>query len=114
MKHQGKVISIKIGDVVIVKGEEKNRGKWKIGVVERLVVGKDGIVRGAKLRVGQNTLERAVQHLYPMELSCDVAVKTPRPRETELRADVPEFRPKRNAAAIAECRIQDIAGDEQN
>jgi hypothetical protein len=51
-----------------------------------------------------------------MELSCDVAVKTPesRPRETELRADVPEFRPKRNAAAIAECRIQDIAGDEQN
>jgi hypothetical protein len=116
MKHHGKVINIKIGDVVIVKGEEKNRGKWKIGVVERLVVGKDGIVRGAKLRVGQNTLERAVQHLYPMELSCDVAVKTPesRPRETELRADVPEFRPKRNAAAIAECRIQDIAGDEQN
>ncbi|CAB3994749.1 Hypothetical predicted protein [Paramuricea clavata] len=42
--------------------------------------------------------------------------KTPesRPRETELRADVPEFRPKRNAATIAECRIQDIAGDEQN
>ena len=79
-------------------------------------MGKDGIVRGAKLRVGQNTLERAVQHLYPMELSCDVAVKTPesRPRETELRADVPEFRPKRNAAAIAECQIQDIAGDEQN
>jgi hypothetical protein len=34
MKHHGKVISIKIGDVVIVKGKEENRRKLKIGVVE--------------------------------------------------------------------------------
>ena len=30
MKHSSKVLSLKIGDVVIVKGEEKNRGKWKM------------------------------------------------------------------------------------
>jgi hypothetical protein len=52
-----------------------------------------------------------------MELSCDVAMKTPesRPRETELRtADVLKCRPKRNAAAMAECCIQDKADDEQD
>ena len=105
-------LSLKIGDVVIVRGEEKNRGKWKIGIVDRLIIGKDGVVRGAELRVGaERTLERAVQHLYPMELSCDTATKTSdsRSKTTQLNADVPEFRPKRNAAAVAECRIQDIA-----
>ena len=112
MKHGNKVISLKIGDVVIVRGEEKNRGKWKIGIVDWLIIGKDGVVRGAQLRVGaERTLERAVQHLYPMELSCDTATKTSdsRPKTTQLNADVPEFRPKRNAAAVADCRIQDIA-----
>ena len=112
MKHGNKVLSLKIGDVVIVRGEEKNRGKWKIGIVDRLIIGKDGVVRGAQLRVGaERTLERAVQHLYPMELSCDTATKTSdsRSKTTQLNADVPEFRPKRNAAAVADCRIQDIA-----
>ncbi|KAK3727323.1 hypothetical protein QZH41_006278 [Actinostola sp. cb2023] len=60
-----------IGDVVIVKSDEKNRGRWKLGVVEQLITGRDGIVRGAKIRVGKRHLERAVQHLYPLELSCD-------------------------------------------
>lgn len=116
MKHDSKSSSLKIGDVVIVKGEEKNRGMWKIGIVERLIIGKDSVVRGAKVRVGQSTLERAVQHLYPMELSCDATIKTDEstPRTTELRADVPEFRPKRNAAAIAECRIKDMMEEKEN
>lgn len=111
MKHGNKVSSLKTGDVVIVRGEEKNRGKWKIGIVDRLIIGKDGVVRGAELRVGA---ERAVQHLYPMELSCDTATKTPesRSKTTQLNADVPEFRPKGNAAAVAEFRIQDIAEQE--
>ena len=94
MKHGNKVLNIKIGDVVIVKGEEKNRGKWKMGIVERLIVGRDGLFRGAELRVGtERTLERAVQHLYPLELSCDTVKKTPESRltTTELKADVPEF-----------------------
>ena len=61
MKPGNKVLSLKIGDVVIVRGEEKNRGKWKIGIVDRLIIGKDGVVRGAELRVGaERTLERAV------------------------------------------------------
>ena len=60
-----------VGDVVIVKSEDKNRGKWPLGIVEELIVGKDGVVRGARLRAGKSHVERAVQPLYPLELSCD-------------------------------------------
>jgi hypothetical protein len=73
------------------------------------------IVRGAELRVGaERTLERAVKYLYPLELSCDTAKKKQESKAntTRLKVDVPELRPKRNAATVAECRIQDLAGQE--
>ena len=39
--------------------------------MEQLIAGRDGVVRGAKLRVGRSHVERPVQLLYPLELSCD-------------------------------------------
>ena len=61
-----------------------------------------------------NSLQFCRLQLYPLELSCDVATKTPetRPKTMQLKADVPEFRPRRNAAVVAECRIQDMASDD--
>ena len=38
------------GDVVIIKSDDKNRAQWKLGVVIDLITGRDGVVRGAKLR----------------------------------------------------------------
>ena len=63
MKHNGKMANISIGDVEIIKGEEKNRCKWKFGIMERLVTGSDCVVRGAKLRIGKSTIERLLQLL---------------------------------------------------
>ena len=60
-----------IGDVVMVRTEERNRGKWPLGIVEDLIVGTDGVVKGAILRPGKSRIERAVQHFYPLELSCN-------------------------------------------
>ena len=62
--------SLKVGDVVIVKSAARNRNCWPLGIIETLIVGRDQVVRGAKLRVEETVLERAVQHLYPLELSC--------------------------------------------
>ena len=98
----------KVGDVVIIKNDERNRGKWQLGVVVQLLTGKDGFVRGAKLRTGKIVLERAVQLLYPPELSC--SVERPRP---VLKAEASEFRPKRNAAAVLKLRIQDQAQEDK-
>ena len=62
----------KVGNVVIIRGESKNRNLWKLAIVTALITGSDGIVRAAKLKSGKETLERASQHLYPLELACDV------------------------------------------
>ena len=94
------------GDVVIFKGEEKNRGLWKLGIVEELITGRDGVVRGTKLRGGRSYLERPVQHLYPTELSCDRTTAMPR---ATLSAEAPVFRPSRDAAVAARARIKDAA-----
>ena len=86
---------------------DKNRGKWKIGVVTDLIKGRDGIVRAAKLRVGASCIERAVQHLFPLELSCDHR-RDGTDDPTELRAEAPVFRPSRDAAVAANLWITNL------
>ena len=36
MVHNTKEMKIEVGDVVLINGEEKNKGKWSIGIVEEL------------------------------------------------------------------------------
>ena len=65
-------MQIKEGDVMLIKPLEKNRGRWKIGIVTHLYYGKDNVMQAVRLRAGKNYLERSIQHLYPLELTCDV------------------------------------------
>ena len=99
-----------MGDVVIVKDTQKNRNRWKLAIVTDLIKGKDGITRGAKLRSGKDNIERAIQHLCPLELSCDVQQTVP------LDPTATEFQPRtrRDAAAAANLRIQEVVEDEEN
>eukprot|EP00794_Sanderia_malayensis_P014442 gene14442-biopygen11541 len=98
LKHKAKSSVIKIGDVVIIKNDERNRGKWNLGIVEELIEGKDKVVRGAKVRTAKSLLERAIQHLYPLELTCDTENLH---KHKELNSEAAEFRPKRTAAINA-------------
>ena len=98
------------GEVVIIKSEKRNRAHWKLGVVEDLITGRDGVIRGAKLKSGKSHLERPIQHLYPLELSCDTSVQT---SPKTLNVDAPVYRPRRDAAAAARFRIQDMNENEQ-
>ena len=111
LKHHNKKSFLKLGDVVIIQSDERNRNKWKLGIVESLIPGRDGIVRVARLRRGKNTLERAVQQLYPLELSCDII--NAKGNKRELNPTVEEFRPRRDAAAAAGARVQDIIEEEE-
>ena len=67
--------------------KEQGQIKWPLGIVENHIVGTDGIVRGAVLRSGKSRFERAVQHLYPLELSCDRL----RPHLAELNPQAQPF-----------------------
>ena len=108
LKHEGHATPLSKGDVVIIKDDDRNRNKWKLGIIEDLIAGRDGIVRVAKLRAGKATLERAIQQLYPLELKCDrAAVES----SVQLNPGAPAFRPRRDAAVAANLRVQDIASE---
>ena len=78
-----------------IKGEGRNRGKWKIGVVERLIQGRDWVIRGAQLSAGKTHIERPLQLPYPLELTCNIPERR---RGETLRADAREFQPRRAAS----------------
>ena len=61
------------------------------------------MIRGAILKTNNEYLERAVQHLYPMELNCDSKQKP----GSDLNVEASEFRPKRNAATVSNIRINE-------
>ena len=116
LNHKGKDTNIQIGDVVIIKGESKNRGKWKLAIVEKLHRGKDNVVRVVGLHTAKNYLERPIQLLYPMELHCNTIRKT---SKTKLNPNVEEYRPsrpKRTAAAgaVAKLRIGDMQDEDDD
>ena len=107
--------SLAIRDVVIIKGKEQNRNLWRLGIVIELFNRKNGTVRAAKIRCGKSELERAVQHLYPLDLHCDWKyndyIKT-----NEVNDDTQEQksrRSKRTAAAIAKMKIKGKVEGEQ-
>ena len=54
-------------------------------------------------------MERAIQHLYPLELACDTScgVMPEREDSNEVNHDIENKRPRRNASAIAKVRVQD-------
>ena len=106
LKHKGDSNHPVKGNVVIIKSDEKNRAKWKLGVVEDLITGRDGVVRGAKLRTPKSVMECPVQFLYALELTCNMAVEAAPPA---LDPTVPAFRSRRNATVDARVRIQELA-----
>lgn len=59
-----------VGDVVIIKDDKKDQNQWNLVVVTKLIKRRDGIVRSASLKTSIETLERAIQQLYPLELTC--------------------------------------------
>jgi hypothetical protein len=92
----------------LIKGKEKNRNKWKLGKVTRLIRGKDKVVRGAKLQCDKATIERPIQLIYPLELECDVTEC-----ETKLKPTAQEFKPRHQAAIGAEAKNKELLEREE-
>ncbi|XP_048000621.1 uncharacterized protein LOC125237541 [Leguminivora glycinivorella] len=67
----------RIGDVVQIKGEAKNREGWKVGTISELIKGKDGLCRIAKVKVENGVFTRSIAHLYPLEADEDTSFQDP-------------------------------------
>ncbi|XP_028416426.1 uncharacterized protein LOC114540490 [Dendronephthya gigantea] len=113
LKNKSKKLSLKVGDVVIIQSDQRNHGKWNIGIIVKLIKGRDGVIRAARLRAEKSYIERAVQQLCPMELSCDEVVAKGHVEQSEsLKPLAKEFAPKRAAAKETNERIKDILNKE--
>ena len=53
-------MKISIGDVVLIKNEDRNRRKWKIGIVDKLYYGKDNVNRAVQLRSGKSFINQSI------------------------------------------------------
>ena len=109
-QRSGKQIAYpKIGEVVVIRDEDKKRNEWKLGVVSGVIEGKDNVIRGVRVRTSKGNLERAVQYIYPLELSCDEPKWKPNPKAKTFAP-----RPTRDAAAAAKLRVQQDAEAQDN
>ena len=104
--NRGQTEVPQLGEVVLILGEEKNRGRWMRGKVLRHVTGKDGVIRGVILLHKGNHIERPIQLVCSLEIRSAVKENLHN-ASTEVEADVrPEKRKKRLAAKNAEEKIR--------
>ena len=113
MTHKTKLVETDVGTVVLMKGEDKTRGKWKIGIVE-LYRGNNQETWKVQIKIGKGCLERPVQFLYSLELHCNKMASDGTVPSTEeipshnsiqskpdqLNINVIEFWPKKTAATF--------------
>ena len=65
-------------------GKSKNRGHWKLAIVEKVHSEKGNVIRAVGLRTAKYYLERPLLLLHPMELPCNTVRNT----ETKLNPNV--------------------------
>jgi len=97
----------KKGAIVLLKEDTKNKALWKLGRVVGNVSGKDGIVRGLKMKLGNgHIIERPLQLVYNMEVGGeDETVKL----NPDAKVFIPDGRPSRRAKAEASNQIKGVA-----
>ena len=63
-----KVGNLEVGSIVLIQEDNMPRMKWRLGVVEKRHVGKDGVTRAVDLRTSSGRKTRPVQRLYNLEV----------------------------------------------
>jgi hypothetical protein len=113
---------LSIGDVVIIKNDKKNRNFWRLGKVEELISGDDGVVRAAKVRVGSengksDVWRRTIQHLVPLEVNRNANLEEIKtmgieyPTGPTTTSSVGNKRPRRAAAMASELLREELIND---
>ena len=102
------------GEIVLVVGDERNRGKWKKGRVMRHVRGRDGLIRGVTLLHKGHHIERPLSLLCPLEIKGPVATEDGTLQLTPGIQQAEGSRSRRQAAETAKEKIRLIATDEDD
>ena len=89
MKSKDRMSIAKVGEVVIIQSDNRNKGKWRLGIITDVFPAPDNTVRAVRDGVCQTN-------------------KNLKTNNNKLNPEATEFRPKRNAEAIAELKITSI------
>ena len=100
-----------VGEIVLIIGDEKNRGEWRKGKVVRLIKGKDDVVRGVTLLYKKHTIDQPLQLVCPLEIRAVENVDQSQKGRRD-RANVGEQRPRRAVAQRAAQRIAEQLQEE--
>ena len=90
-----------VNDIVIVYDKRQPRHLWKLGRIIDLIIGKDDIIRGAKLKLGTGAIiQRPLNLLYLLEVR-NFTNKVDNENNNKKGETV---RPKRGAAMLGELK----------
>ena len=104
-----------VGDVEIIKRDERNRALWKLGIVEILLPGKNGVVRAVRIRAGKSYRKTQCNTCTRWKFNVVCGRKdNPVSVEERSRSTDPTSRSKRVAAVIVGIALQDQVTDEND
>ena len=73
-----KTEELTVGDIVIIKNDKTNRSFWRLGRIEQLIAGGDGMNSAAMIKVNNEDgksgmLRRSIEHLVPLEVNANIS-----------------------------------------
>ncbi|GFN80939.1 tigger transposable element-derived protein 6 [Plakobranchus ocellatus] len=74
-KRRDKFGKLEVDSVVLIREDNCPRLQWPMGVVERLIPGKDGVARTVEVRTKRGNFFRPIQRLHGMELNKEKATE---------------------------------------
>ena len=96
--------NVEVGDVVLIH-DDGPRLQWRLGIVDSLLQGNDGLVRAVNVRTNNRITSRPISRLYPLEVSLPSDNQTECSNSTEIATnstkDETGDRPQRAAAKRA-------------
>ena len=100
---------IKVGDVVQVHDDTK-RVNWRLAIVERIINGKDGLVRAADIKTSTGYTNRPITKLYPLEVTSTTHTTT-KPECSKPSTPTTSTRPVRKTAQVAKEKLKRWASE---
>ena len=88
------VQTVRVGDVVQIH-DDTPRIQWRLGVIEHLNKGSDGLVRSVQLRTSTGTTNRPIAKLYPLEVTASETPSRNNDANEESNDQEPGIQPMR-------------------
>ena len=93
---KNKESNIKVNDIVTILDENQKRNKWRLGKIEKLIAGKDRVIRGAEVKVAEQNkkptvIMRPLLKLFPLEMKENKISPSSNPRMKKTDETIDEL-----------------------